>query len=171
MEAALKLARQYFLEIGQPARTKLVNNLTSNFLLRDNWEMSLNHGIKYVSEDFDFGTETALVNLVGLETRYDLTPRLDLGFAGSVLFDDEGGRSYAYGPSIGITPAENIWLSLGYNVEGFEDPDFAAAETRREGLFMRLRLKFDEDSLRGLLGFISPDAGPSEGTFAPTAFE
>lgn len=142
---------------GQATRTKWVNNLTSNIMLRENWEMSLNHGIKYVSEDFAFGQETALVNLVGAETRFDLSQYIDLGLSGSILFDDDGSRHYSYGPSLGFAPMDNVWMSVGYNFEGFEDADFAAAEQSREGVFMKLRMKFDEHTLRSLLQHVSPD--------------
>ncbi|MEL6687789.1 MAG: hypothetical protein AAFP97_09210, partial [Pseudomonadota bacterium] len=147
----------------QGTRTKWVNNLAANTLIGDRAELSVNHGIKYVREDLNFGRHDALVNLVGLETRYDISPTLDVGFAGSVLFDDEGNRSWSYGPSLGVTPAENMWLSVGYNLEGFDDPDFADAEMRRNGLFMKLRMKFDEQTLSGLLRQISPgqNAGPA----------
>lgn len=142
---------------GQPSRTKWVNNLTSNIMLRENLEMSFNHGIKYVSEDFSFGRETALINLVGAETRFDVSPYIDLGLTGSVLFDDAGSQRYSYGPSLGFAPADNIWMTLGYNFAGFEDADFAAAEQSRKGLYLKLRMKFDEQTLRGLLQHVSPN--------------
>ena len=148
---------------AQGTRTKWVNNLAANALIGDRAEVSVNHGIKYVREVLNFGQHSALVNLVGLETRYDITPTLDIGFAGSVLFDDDGNRRWSYGPSLGVTPAENMWLSVGYNLEGFDDSDFADAEMRRNGLFMKLRMKFDEQTLSGLLRQISPgqNVGPA----------
>lgn len=145
---------------GQPTRTKWVNNLTSNIMLRDNWEMSFNHGIKYVSEDFAFGRDTSLTNLVGAETRFDVSPYIDLGLTGSVLFDDKGSRQYSYGPSLGFAPVDNVWLSVGYNFEGFEDADFAAAEQSRDGAYLKIRMKFDEHTLRNLLREISPNRQP-----------
>lgn len=148
----------------QGTRTKWVNNLAANALLGDRAEISLNHGIKLVREDLNFGQHKAVVNLLGLETRYDISPTLDFGFAGSVLLDDDGNQSWSYGPSFGLTPADNMWLSVGYNLEGFDDSDFADAEMRREGLFMKLRMKFDEQTLSGLLRHISP-ASPD--SFAP----
>lgn len=142
---------------GQSTRTKWVNNLTSNMMLRDNWEMSFNHGIKYVVEDFAFGRDTSLTNLLGAETRFDVSPYIDLGLSGTVLFDDKGSRQYSYGPSLGFAPVDNVWLSVGYNFEGFEDADFAAAEQSRDGAYLKIRMKFDEHSLRGLLREISPN--------------
>ncbi|GHB05667.1 hypothetical protein GCM10009069_30090 [Algimonas arctica] len=140
----------------QRARTKWVNNLSANMMVRENLELSFNHGIKYVLEDASFGRETSLVNLVGAETRFDVSPYIDLGLTGSILFDDAGNQRYSYGPSLGFAPADNIWMSLGYNFAGFEDADFAAAEQSRKGVYLKLRMKFDERSLRGLLQHVSP---------------
>lgn len=152
-----------------PTRTKWVNNLSANMMLRENWEMSVNHGIKYVSEDFSFGREIALINLIGAETRFDVSPYIDLGLTGSILFDDAGSQSYSYGPSLGFAPADNIWMTLGYNFAGFEDADFAAAEQSRKGVYLKLRMKFDEHTLRGLLQHVSPARGDNFPTL-PGAF-
>jgi hypothetical protein len=42
-------------------------------------------------------------------------------------------------------------LTLGYNIEGFRDADFAAARNTDEGVFAALRFKFDTDTF-GFLG-------------------
>jgi len=68
---------------------------------------------------------------------------------------------YSFGPSIGVSPAKNIWVSAGYNIEGFKDDDFEAAEYSRKGVYLQMRLKFDQNTARGLLRRISPlQAGP-----------
>ena len=48
-------------------------------------------------------------------------------------------------------PGDNILVTLGYNVTGFRDPDFAAARSTERGLFAAIRVKFDEGSF-GFLG-------------------
>ena len=40
----------------------------------------------------------------------------------------------------------NIWLSVGYNFEGFEDRDFSAAGYTATGPYIRFRMKFDQDT-------------------------
>ena len=60
------------------------------------------------------------------------------------------------GPSIGVTPAKNVWMSVGYNVEGFSDEDFEAAEFSQKGFFVKLRIKFDQTTAGELLERISP---------------
>jgi len=75
------------------------------------------------------------------------------------------GRAYSWGPSVGVSPVDNVWLSAGYNVQGFRENDFEAAEYARKGAYLQLRVKFDQDTASGLLRRISPSAdtlGPVE---------
>ena len=60
-----------------------------------------------------------------------------------------GGSSVAWsgGPSIGITPFDNGWLSVGWNVVGFHDRDFEEARYTRSGPYVTMRFKFDQLSL------------------------
>jgi hypothetical protein len=46
--------------------------------------------------------------------------------------------------------ARNVWMSLGYNFDGFSDDDFSASEYTAEGVFLKYRLKFDQYSARSL---------------------
>ena len=50
-----------------------------------------------------------------------------------------------------MTPKENVWVSLGYNVSGFEDEDFEAAKYRSEGPYIKLRAKFDQNTAKNVL--------------------
>jgi len=75
------------------------------------------------------------------------------------------GTSYSWGPSVGVSPVDNVWISAGYNVQGFKDDDFEAAEYARKGAYLQLRVKFDQNTASGLLRRISPVAdtiGPVE---------
>ncbi len=138
--------------------TKLVNNFTANTMVSDRWQLAGHYGLKYVISDFEGDRYKGVSQLLGAETRFDLTDKIDLGLEGSLLFG-HGFNSwqYAYGPSIGVTPVKNVWLSLGYNVVGYKDEDFAAAEYARQGLYLKFRFKFDQNTARGLLNMISPE--------------
>lgn len=138
-------------------RTKLVNNIAVNHMVSDRWQLSANHGIKYVRDNIAGQNLKSTTNLVGAETRFDITEKIDLGLHGSAMINDKGQVSYSYGPSIGVSPVKNVWVSAGYNVEGFKDDDFEAAEYSEEGLYLKLRVKFDQNTARGLLRRISPD--------------
>ena len=136
---------------------KLVSNLLANFELNKRTEWSVHYGLKYAEVTDGPDTYDGFTHLLGTEARYDLTPRLDIGFHASGLWSETGKTvDYAYGPSVGFTPMDNIWVSAGYNISGLEDEDFAAAEYRSHGPYIQLRLKLDQNSARGLLSSLSP---------------
>ena len=138
-----------------PRTTKLVNNFTANSQLTDRWQFAGHYGVKYVSTDLGGANYSSFTHLIGGETRFDLTEHIDVGLHGSMLLA-ENSTQYAYGPSIGVSPLDNVWLSLGYNVTGYKDEDFAAAEYSQQGVYIKFRFKFDQNSARALLDIISP---------------
>lgn len=146
-------------EIDQDSESwKAVHNLTLNAMATDQLQLALNHGFKYAvlktgGEAYDGVTE-----LLGAEARYDLSDRVDIGFHGEGLYSFNARTlEYSFGPSVGVTPADNVWLSFGWNFKGFVDEDFAAAEYSRIGPYLKLRIKFDQSTARGLLDAISPE--------------
>ncbi len=136
---------------------KLVGNLAANRMLSDRTQASINVGLKYQQSDVLGQKTSGYTTLLGGEVRHDLTPKVDIGLSSSVLKDHGTGTAeFAVGPSIGFTPAKNVWVSVGYNVFGFEDRDFEAAEYSNQGVFVKLRVKFDQQTAEGLLKRISP---------------
>lgn len=130
---------------------RLVNNLNANQRV-DRWQTSLQYGAKLARETIDGATYDGYTDLTGLETRFDVTPRWDLGLRGSVLHAWSAEQlDYHCGASVGHDLAKNMWLSVGYNFAGFDDRDFAGAEARSRGPFVAFRMKFDQHSLREAL--------------------
>ena len=143
---------------GELNSWKAVNNLAVNAMLDERWQVSFNHGFKYSVLNADSAAYSGITQLLGVETRFDITDAVDLGFRGSMLYSHNAGTiDYSYGPSIGVNPGDNIWLSFGWNFAGFVDEDFSGAEFTREGPYLQLRIKFDQNTARGLLNAISPD--------------
>ena len=137
--------------------TKLVNNFTANTMLSERWQLAGHYGAKYVKTNFNGLTNSGFTHLLGGETRFDITERIDIGLHGSMLYaGNSDTMSYAYGPSIGVSPVDNVWISLGYNVVGYKEPDFLASEYSQQGAYLKFRFKFDQNSARGLLDMISP---------------
>lgn len=114
-------------------------------------EYTLFVGARYNFDEFE-GTEfTGTTLLAGLDARLGLSDALEIGVTGTVrtnLEDDV--TSFAYGPTFGFSPVQDTLITIGYNVEGFRDGDFAAARNTDRGLFAAVRLKFDPDTLRSL---------------------
>lgn len=145
--------------VNGPRTQKLINNTTANILLSDRWQLALNSGVKYSRTTLDDTQYSGFSYLLGGETRFDLTNKIDIGLFGSALIgSDTNTVQYAYGPSVGMSPMDNIWVSLGYNVAGYKDEDFVGAEYAQKGPYLKFRLKFDQNSIRGMLDMISPKA-------------
>ncbi len=114
-------------------------------------EISAFWGTRYVFDKYEGDELKGWSNVFGADIRFDLSKTFDLGLSGTVR-QNPGGRaiSYAGGPSLGISPAKNTYISVGYNVVGFTDRDFDDSRYTRSGPFVTLRLKFDQNSLASL---------------------
>ncbi len=142
---------------GDLVSRKLVNNLGLNWMLSDQTQVAAAWGVKYQENDINGVKSDGFTQLFAGEVRHDITRRIDAGISVSALVDQVTKTAdYAWGPSLGYNPTENVWASVGYNVEGFSDDDFEAAEYSREGVYLKLRVKFDQKSVAGLLERISP---------------
>ena len=90
---------------------------------------------------------------MGVEGRYDLTPKWDVGLAASVLHSWQSDAfDYSSGVSIGHHVVKNAWLSIGYNFLGFKDEDFSETNYTAQGPFIQFRFKFDQNSVQEALG-------------------
>lgn len=99
-------------------------------------------------------------DLMGVRSRYqawlvsgrvvlDLPKNFDLGAMFSVMGSPQGSsRQYAYGLEGGYLVGNNVWVSVGYNFAGFNDRDLTGSDYTSKGAYLRLRIKFDENSIR-----------------------
>ena len=144
-------------DVRGQTETKLVNNFAMNTMVADNWQLSTNYGVKHVRTDIADQKFKSWSHLLGAETRFDLTEKIDIGLRGQLMSTSGiGTKEFSYGPSIGVTPVKNVWINAGYNVVGFKDTDFEASEYSRKGVYLQMRIKFDQHTAKGLLRRISP---------------
>ncbi|WP_052761748.1 DUF11 domain-containing protein [Aurantiacibacter luteus] len=99
-------------------------------------------------EAFDLGSDTVLV---GLDARVGLGERIELGANATVRADLDGASRYAIGPSVGFVPVDGVLLTVGYNLTGFDDPDFSDTRNTNDGIYAAVRMKIDADTF-GFLG-------------------
>jgi hypothetical protein len=133
-----------------------VNNTHANWQWRRDQQVGLQLGLRRVVGTFDEQRLRGTSVLVGGDYRVDLPWRafgraLDLGLHGARLESREArvARS-AIGFDVGITPATNVWLSIGYNVVGFDDADFGASRHTSRGPYLSVRIKADQDTFKDL---------------------
>jgi hypothetical protein len=89
---------------------------------------------------------------MGVELRRDLSERMDFSLRASLRHSwDADVYESLVGASLGFQVIPNLWVSVGYNLSGFEDSDFSQAEYTAKGPFLRFRYKFDQNTIRDLL--------------------
>jgi uncharacterized repeat protein (TIGR01451 family) len=135
---------------GDARSRRLVNSLSVN-RSSGRSEISVFWGSRYVSETFGDQDVGGWSNVVGADFRFDLSDTIDFGIAGTVRAGLGGdGAAWSAGPSLGFTPFENGWVSIGWNVAGFRDRDFEEARYTRSGPYVTMRFKFDQLTLQSL---------------------
>jgi uncharacterized repeat protein (TIGR01451 family) len=126
---------------------KLINNFNANWKASRQTQVAVQYSAKYVREMLGDTSYSGYTDLFGVEVRHDLGERWDIGLhAGALHSWRTGAFSYHLGASVGFRLADNTWLSVGYNQLGFSDPDFSGAEFRGKGLYVNVRVKFDQDT-------------------------
>src|SRR5690606_7735020 len=141
---------------GDARSSRIVNNFVLNhvseawqgepdgagvFDLYQRSQLSLYYGSKYVLDSFGPEEYSGYTDIIGAEWRFDVTPSVDIGLRASVLHSwSQDSYAWAFGPSVGFTPFENAWVSVGFNLRGFRDRDFEASHYTAEGAYLVFRL-------------------------------
>ncbi|MDD5360310.1 MAG: hypothetical protein PHI02_08585 [Sulfurovaceae bacterium] len=127
---------------------KLINNIQANYNPNDTFELSLQYGVKYVFDSLDDYEHRGWAHLVGIDVRYDITKKMDIGLQTSALFAQSAGNlDYGAGVYIGYNLVDTMWLSIGYNWAGFGDNDFDLQTYRTQGPYVKFRMRFDQKTL------------------------
>jgi hypothetical protein len=99
-----------------------------------------------VKDSADVPDSPFLTHLVSGRIGHDVSKRIDLGLLGSTMWSPaDGGRQSALGAEVGYLVHDNMWVSVGYNFTGFSDRDLTSSNETSRGVFVRFRLKFDEN--------------------------
>jgi uncharacterized repeat protein (TIGR01451 family) len=130
--------------------------ITANWQPRAATLFSARYAAK-VAQDRSGGLDTrSVAQLFAARVTQELKRDWDVGASLQMLVDGgTRGRQFAAGLEAGYQLRKNMWVSAGYNVLGFREPDLASADATARGVYARLRMKFDERTLEGLL---SPQA-------------
>jgi hypothetical protein len=135
---------------------RVVNNLIANYRPRKELQVSVQYGAKYVSDAIGGADYSGFTDHIGFETRYDITKTWDVGLRGSLLHSWHGGQfDYSCGPSTGYNLFDNAWVSVGYNLMGFEDKDFSSAAYTAQGPYVRFRMKFDQQTVKDAAAWLN----------------
>jgi hypothetical protein len=132
---------------GQPSRTTAaIFSTTANYQVIAPLTFSGRYAAKWSLAGDSSVSSSATTQLVGGRATYDLNPRWDFGVAASTTYSlGFASRQYGMGFETGYKLVQNLWISTGYNLLGFRNPDLAGEDVTRRGAFIRMRFKFDEN--------------------------
>lgn len=127
-------------------------SVNANWQLRRDTVVSARYAAKLALDRSNGLSSRTVSHLVAGRVTYEINEDWDIGATAQALFDrDTRGRQYAAGVEAGYQLQKNMWVSAGYNFMGFKERDLAGADATAKGLFARVRMKFDENTLQGLL--------------------
>jgi hypothetical protein len=128
------------------------------------WSINARLAAKWARDRANAFESSSSTRLAGARSTWDLGERWDVGVQGYALWGD-GAVQSALGLEVGYLVWKNLWLSVGYNFQGFDARDLAGDATTMKGAYLRLRFKFDES----LLAAAAAPAPRAEGAAPATA--
>lgn len=115
-------------------------------------EIGLFGAVRYNLDRYQGYDLAATALLGGIDAHIGVGERVEIGGTATVRTTlSDHVTQFAFGPTIGVVPARDVILTLGYNFSGFRDRDFAVARNTQKGVFATLKIKFDTSTL-GFLG-------------------
>ena len=138
---------------------RVVNNFNANWKPSRHTQVGFQYGAKFVRSQVLGNSYSGYTDLIGIDYRRDLSETWDFGLHGSTLHSWKTSViDYSWGADVGVTLANNLWVSVGYNFDGFEDDDFSLSRYTAQGPYIRFRFKADQDSFAKLRQNLSPDS-------------
>lgn len=103
---------------------------------------------KYAGKLVQGDAPSSYTDLISTRMVYDLNDRWDMGLEYRVLTSYLGGNRYQGGAiELGRRVLEMLWISGGYSFDKF-DADLAGDSYRGQGPYLKLRIKFDEHTVK-----------------------
>ncbi len=131
---------------------KFINNLHLNYKPNDRLELGMHYGLKYVKDNIDGLSLSSVTDLLGLHAIYDINDKFALGAQASMLHSYSAKNlDYGAGVFMEYSPWKNSVITFGYNIVGFRDEDFAQQNNYRSGVYLQLKVKFDQGSIKEVL--------------------
>jgi len=127
-------------------------SFNANWQLRPDTVVTGRYAAKMAMDQSSGLSNRTVSHLVAGRVTHEINEDWDIGATAQVLMDrDTRGRQYAAGLEAGYQLKRNMWVSAGYNLLGFKERDLAGADATAKGVYFRVRMKFDENTLQGLL--------------------
>lgn len=120
-------------------------SLSANYQPVQDWILSMHYAGKLVLER-SFGLNSSYhSHLINNRIIHEISRVVDIGLNSSVMLEGKSGEIvYGLGPEVGITIKRNLRIGLGFNFFGFHDRDLSQDVNTDPGVYINMRLKFDE---------------------------
>ncbi len=122
-------------------------SINLNYQPQHDWQFTGHYAGK-ILDDHSLGlNSSSTTHLLSGRVMYDLSERWDGALLGSMMHTQGASRGtrYGLGAELGYLMQANTWISFGYNFFGFDDPDQIGLNYTSQGIYVRLRYKFDQD--------------------------
>ncbi len=147
----LELKREKDSALFAESSNRRVTQWSSNFNWKPNHDLTVASGYasKWVKELISGTTQKSRVDRLNGRVTWDFAERWDASVLASVMRERTfKAKQSSLGVELGYQLKTNLWLSLGYNKHGYTDRDTVSADNTEQGIFLRLRYKFDEHSFK-----------------------
>ena len=120
-----------------------------------NWQpiskltLSGRYAFKWTTDESNGLSSKNWAHLVYGRAMWDLARRWDAGVQAFAMTGKGGARQTGFGVEAGYMVTPDVWVSVGYNFSGFRETDLAGDAQTNRGVFLRLRMKFDESLFDG----------------------
>ena len=120
-------------------------SLNVNYQPVQEWTFSMHYAGKYVQEN-SLGIDSEYhSHLINNRAIYEISRVVDIGLNTSVMLEGKSGELvYGFGPEIGFTIKRNLRIGVGFNFFGFHDRDLSQDVNTDRGVYINMKLKFDE---------------------------
>ncbi len=130
----------------------LATSTDLNLRFGSSWDFMLRYAAKYNMVQSGKSKGTSFMDLIAVRALYEFHENFDAGVHAGILHDYESRDfQYAYGVEVGMKVVKNLWISLGYNIKGFQDRKMSGNDFLRDGIYITVRFKFDETTAEELL--------------------
>jgi hypothetical protein len=134
------------------ARKSQIASLHANLKASAQDEWTWRYAFKRSREDSQGVSSRGTAQLLSTRWLHDLGERWDVGLGARLLADSASAKPrFGMNAELGWRLAPNLWVTGGLNWLDLRDVALAGAEPLRRGAYLRLRFKFDESLLAGVL--------------------
>ena len=114
-----------------------------NYQPRKDLIASGRYAVKWSDQERDKVNTTSLTQLIYERATWDFYQDFDISVQSGVLKDDHA-IQFGAGMELGYQVVNDLWVSTGYNMQGFDGGDLKGTDYTAQGFYVRMRFKFDE---------------------------